>query len=50
MLAIWQSHRGLSPTERIELMFFDFMLPPPVTSHDEYEATLKIVSEYMRAA
>jgi hypothetical protein len=48
-LAIWQAHRALTPRERMEMLFFDFILPPAVSAV-EYDATLRRVSEEMSDA
>jgi hypothetical protein len=48
-LQIWQANRALSPEQRIELAFFDYILPPE-TSTATYEAQLNAVANAMRVA
>ena len=43
-LQIWQAHRALTPRERMELLFFDF-LQPPALGETEYDAVLRDVAE-----
>jgi hypothetical protein len=45
-LAVWQANRHLTPRERMEILFFDFLLPPAV-SETEYDAVLRDVAEEM---
>jgi hypothetical protein len=45
-LAVWQANRHLSPRERMEILFFDMLLPPP-TSEAELDIALRLVSECM---
>jgi hypothetical protein len=47
-LTIWQAHRALTPRERMELLFFDMLLPPKV-SETEYDAVLRDVAQEMCA-
>jgi hypothetical protein len=46
-LALWQgAPRGLTPAEKMELLFFDFLMPPaPVEV--EYEVIMRKVREEM---
>jgi hypothetical protein len=43
-LQIWQANRALTPRERMDLLFFDFLQPPAV-GKDEYDAVLRDVAE-----
>ena len=45
-LAVWQANRALTPRERMELLFFDF-LQPPALGETEYDAVLRNLSEEM---
>jgi hypothetical protein len=49
-LSAWQDgrRRGLSPEQRMEELFFDFLVPP-LPCEVEYEATLRVVREEMAA-
>jgi len=49
-LSAWQAarERGLTPEQRMEELFFDFLIPP-LPCEVEYEATLRIVREEMSA-
>jgi hypothetical protein len=47
-LAVWQAHRALTPRERMELLFFDFLQPPAV-GETEYDAVLRDVAVEMVA-
>lgn len=40
----WQAHPGLTPEERIEMAFYDFLLPPPI-SMAEFERQLDRIQE-----
>lgn len=44
----WQAtrHSELSPEQRIEIAFLDFLIPPQISSN-EYEAIQRRVSEEM---
>lgn len=48
-LQVWQSNRNLTPEQRIDLAFFDFILPPDVNS-DDFDGQLQAVAEAMQEA
>jgi hypothetical protein len=48
-LLIWQANRELSPERRIEMLLFDFWLPPVAVQDARFEEAMKVVEREMSA-
>ena len=46
-LLIWQANRELSPEQRIEMLFFDFWLPPVAVQDARFEEAMRVVEMEM---